>query len=228
MTLIIGIVASMITAIFVTRTFFMIWLQRRPDHDHAEHLTCATSSPTPTTTSSGSGGGPTASRPRSCSRGSLFLLGARAQLQHRVHRRHAGADREPDAGGRRRAPDRPRPRRDPRRRDPAVRRDRRVRDPRAASAKPGTDANDTAGDRARGAARRSTRCSGQGNYTVDRTEAVGPKVGGELRQKAFLAIFLSFFAVLAYLAVPVRVALRPGRHHRHGARHPGDASRSSA
>jgi len=30
-TLVIGIVASMITAIFVTRTFFMIWLQRRPD-----------------------------------------------------------------------------------------------------------------------------------------------------------------------------------------------------
>ena len=49
-------------------------------------------------------------------------------------------------------------------------------------------------------ARRSTACSGAGNYTVLRTEAVGPKVGGELRQKAFLAILLSFFAVLAYLA----------------------------
>ncbi|PYP42460.1 MAG: hypothetical protein DMD43_02875 [Gemmatimonadetes bacterium] len=41
---------------------------------------------------------------------------------------------------------------------------------------------------------------GQGKYRVDRTEAVGPKVGGELRQQALLAIFLSFFAVLAYLA----------------------------
>ena len=30
-TLIIGILASMITAIFVTRTFFLIWLQRRPN-----------------------------------------------------------------------------------------------------------------------------------------------------------------------------------------------------
>jgi preprotein translocase subunit SecD len=30
-TLILGIVASMITAVFVTRTFYMIWLQRRPD-----------------------------------------------------------------------------------------------------------------------------------------------------------------------------------------------------
>jgi preprotein translocase subunit SecD len=29
-TLIMGIVASMITAIFVTRTFYMIWLQRKP------------------------------------------------------------------------------------------------------------------------------------------------------------------------------------------------------
>ena len=41
---------------------------------------------------------------------------------------------------------------------------------------------------------------GAGQYTMTPTEAVGPKVGGELRTKAFLAIFLSFFAVLAYLA----------------------------
>jgi preprotein translocase subunit SecF len=41
---------------------------------------------------------------------------------------------------------------------------------------------------------------GAGNFEITRTEAVGPKVGGELRTKAFLAIFLSFFAVLAYLA----------------------------
>jgi protein-export membrane protein SecD/preprotein translocase SecF subunit len=42
---------------------------------------------------------------------------------------------------------------------------------------------------------------GAGKYRIDRTEAVSPKVGGELRTQAFLAIFLSFFAVLAYLAV---------------------------
>lgn len=41
---------------------------------------------------------------------------------------------------------------------------------------------------------------GAGNYEKGKGEAVGPKVGGELRAKAFLAIFLSFFAVLAYLA----------------------------
>ena len=41
---------------------------------------------------------------------------------------------------------------------------------------------------------------GAGTYKVMRAEAVGPKVGGELRQKAFLAIFYSFFAVLIYLA----------------------------
>ena len=38
-TLILGIAASMVTAIFVTRTFFMIWLDRQPDHGHPEHLT---------------------------------------------------------------------------------------------------------------------------------------------------------------------------------------------
>ncbi len=45
-----------------------------------------------------------------------------------------------------------------------------------------------------------TAVLGEGAYTVLRTEAVGPKVGAELRQRAFLAIFLSFFAVLGYLA----------------------------
>lgn len=38
-----------------------------------------------------------------------------------------------------------------------------------------------------------------GNYEIARTEAVGPKVGGELRQKALLAILMSFGAILAYL-----------------------------
>ena len=41
---------------------------------------------------------------------------------------------------------------------------------------------------------------GAGSYTVQRTEAVSPKVGRELQGKAFLAIFLSFFVTLAYLA----------------------------
>ena len=41
---------------------------------------------------------------------------------------------------------------------------------------------------------------GAGKYTPGSTVAVGPKVGAELKRQAFLAIFLSFFAVLAYLA----------------------------
>ena len=70
---------------------------------------------------------------------------------------------------------------------------------RARIAKPGSDANDT---QATAEAVRTAldKVLGVGSYSVLRTEAVGPKVGGELRQKAFLAIFLSFFAVLAYLA----------------------------
>jgi preprotein translocase subunit SecF len=70
---------------------------------------------------------------------------------------------------------------------------------RARVAKPGTDANDTQAT-ANAVQEALTRVLGAGNFTVLRTEAVGPKVGGELRTKAFLAIFLSFFAVLAYLA----------------------------
>jgi preprotein translocase subunit SecF len=70
---------------------------------------------------------------------------------------------------------------------------------RARVAKPGSDANDTQAT-ATAVRQALDGVLGTGNYTVLRTEAVGPKVGGELRQKAFLAIFLSFFAVLAYLA----------------------------
>ncbi len=42
--------------------------------------------------------------------------------------------------------------------------------------------------------------AGAGQYTVVRTEAVRPKVGKELQGKAFLAIILSFFVTLVYLA----------------------------
>lgn len=45
-----------------------------------------------------------------------------------------------------------------------------------------------------------TRAFGPNSYTVERVEAVGPKVGGELRQKAFLAILASFLLTLVYLA----------------------------
>jgi preprotein translocase subunit SecF len=70
---------------------------------------------------------------------------------------------------------------------------------RARVAKAGTDANDTQAT-ATEVGKALDSVLGHGNYVIQRTEAVGPKVGGELRQKAFMAIFLSFFAVLAYLA----------------------------
>lgn len=70
---------------------------------------------------------------------------------------------------------------------------------RARVAKAGTDANDTQAT-ASAVGQALDGVLGHGNYAIERTEAVGPKVGGELREKAFLAIFLSFFAVLAYLA----------------------------
>jgi preprotein translocase SecF subunit len=48
-------------------------------------------------------------------------------------------------------------------------------------------------------ARALTGAFGAGSYVIERTEAVGPKVGGELRQKALLAVVLSFGATLIYL-----------------------------
>ena len=70
---------------------------------------------------------------------------------------------------------------------------------RARRAKAGTDANDTQATTDLVTAALD-HVVGKGQYSVGRGAAVGPKVGGELRTKAFLAIFLSFFAVLAYLA----------------------------
>ena len=42
---------------------------------------------------------------------------------------------------------------------------------------------------------------GQGQYRIERREAVGPKVGRELQGKALLAILFSFVVTLIYLAV---------------------------
>ena len=49
---------------------------------------------------------------------------------------------------------------------------------------------------------------GGGNIEVVRTELVGPKIGGELQQKAAMAIVFSFFLALIYLAI--RFELRFG------------------
>ena len=70
---------------------------------------------------------------------------------------------------------------------------------RARVAREGTDANDTQAT-AEAVSQALDATLGAGRYKILRTEAVGPKVGGELRQQAVLAILMSFLAVLAYLA----------------------------
>jgi preprotein translocase subunit SecF len=71
---------------------------------------------------------------------------------------------------------------------------------RARVAREGADADDTqaTSSAVQGALDQAV---GAGQYTVVRTEAVGPKVGSELRQKAVIAVLLSFAAVLVYLAM---------------------------
>jgi preprotein translocase subunit SecF len=70
---------------------------------------------------------------------------------------------------------------------------------RARTAKEGTDADNTqVTASAVGAA--LDQVLGHDKYSIERREAVGPKVGGELRTKALLAIIYSFLAVLLYLA----------------------------
>lgn len=71
---------------------------------------------------------------------------------------------------------------------------------RARSTASEANANDTQATRALVAAALDSALGAE-NYSIGRAEGVGPKVGGELRTRAFLAIFLSFFAVLGYLAL---------------------------
>ncbi len=70
---------------------------------------------------------------------------------------------------------------------------------RARTAKEGADADNT---EVTAAAVTSAldQAIGSGKYRIESSGAVGPKVGGELRTKALLAILYSFLAVLAYLA----------------------------
>jgi preprotein translocase subunit SecF len=70
---------------------------------------------------------------------------------------------------------------------------------RARTAAQGTDADNTE-QTTRAVTGALDKVLGTSTYTIARTEGVGPKVGAELRQKAFFAILLSFVAVLAYLA----------------------------
>jgi preprotein translocase subunit SecF len=42
---------------------------------------------------------------------------------------------------------------------------------------------------------------GKGNFRIARTEAVGPRVGGELRRDALIAMLLSFLVTTVYLAI---------------------------
>jgi preprotein translocase subunit SecF len=70
---------------------------------------------------------------------------------------------------------------------------------RALSAREGSDPDDTQATSAAVTAALD-QAVGQGQYTVVRTEAVGPKVGRELRTQAIWLVLLSFVAVLIYLA----------------------------
>ena len=71
---------------------------------------------------------------------------------------------------------------------------------RAGAAAEGADPNDTQAT-TEALTRALEDVIGADGYTVLRTEAASPRVGGELRIRAALAILLSFFAVLAYLAI---------------------------
>ena len=194
-TLIVGILASLFTAIFVTRTFYMLWLQRNPTMDHlsigkatffadanydfigmrkwAYGITAAVLIP-----------------------GLLFLAvkgfdysieftgGTMVQVAAAPTTTAAQLRAGLDAQGIKGA---------------------EIQQFGSAGnfvirARVGTDHASTEGtSQAVKAALNATL--GEGKYTVGKVAAVSPKVGGELRTQALLAVLTSFLFVLIYLAV---------------------------
>lgn len=70
---------------------------------------------------------------------------------------------------------------------------------RARTAKEGTDADNTT-ETAAAVTQALDASLGQGQYVVEQTAAVSPKVGGEMRNRAIIAILIAFVLVLIYLA----------------------------
>jgi protein-export membrane protein SecD/preprotein translocase SecF subunit len=194
-TLILGIFASMITAVFVTRTFYMLWLKRRPDattinlgklrlfkdakydfialRKYAYGVSAAL-----LVIGFGFMAVQGVKYSIDFTGGTLMQITTTGQVDD--GRIRAGLDAEGLRGSEI---------------TPFGAPGEFVVRARAASGDP----NDT---QATAAEVRTAldKVLGAGKYSVLRTEAVGPKVGGELRQQAVFAILLSFLAVLAYLA----------------------------
>ncbi|MEO8449747.1 MAG: protein translocase subunit SecD [Gemmatimonadota bacterium] len=196
-TLIIGIFASLITAVFFTRTLYMIWLKRRPDmatiplgnlrlfknahYDFISYRRIAYG-----VTGALLAVGLAFLIFRGVNESVEFTGGTLMQIKPdqavTVDKMRsgldavglAGAEIQPFAGSN----------------------EFMIR---ARVAAPGTDANNTQAT-ATAVTKALDQIVGPGKYTVVHTESVGPKVGGELRRQAFLAMLLSFIAVLIYLA----------------------------
>ena len=196
-TLLIGIVASMVTAVFVTRTFFLLWLQRRPTlatlpsfrlrlfanarvdfialRRWAYAATAALIVP-----------GAIMLATTGATYSIEFTGGAMVQL-------HTEAPIEPgrlravlERGGVT---------------NPEVQRFGSPQDYVVRARLQSAAGTESQAEAVGGLVRRALDTElGAGAYEVGRSEGVGPKVGAELQEKAFIAILLSFLVTLVYLA----------------------------
>ncbi len=196
-TLIVGIFASLVTAVFVTRTFYMLWLKRRPDmtalsvgklrlFHNAKYDFIAVRKKAYAVTGAIIVVGLAFLLIRGVNYSVEFTGGTLIQVHTTGNVGDDQLRSGLDAAGIKNAEIQ----RFGDGNDFVIR--ARVGDTQA-------DANNT--QAAQEAVRQGLdQVVGTGKFEITRTEAVGAKVGGELRGQAFLAIFLSFFAVLAYLA----------------------------
>jgi protein-export membrane protein SecD/preprotein translocase SecF subunit len=194
-TLILGIFASMVTAVFVTRTFYMIWITKRGDDKglsvgtlrlfkgaNYDFIGVRNYAYGVTAVILLLGAGFLAARGLNYS--TEFTGGTLMQIKTAQPVAEAQLRAGLEARGLR---------------NPEVQRFGAPGEYVVRALAAGADPNDTQATSAEVRAALDG-VVGAGKYEVLRTEAVGPKVGGELRQRALIAILLSFLVVLAYLA----------------------------
>ena len=196
-TLLVGLVASMVTAVFVTRTFFLVWVRRRPAMTRLEHFTFQLfrNASYDFIRVRRWAYGVTAAM---IAPGMLMLaaMGITYSIEFTGGAMMHVTTSAPMETDRLRA---------------ALERGG-VSNPEISSfgssreyvVRARLDATSTGEAQAAAVAAAAARALdaelGSGNYKIERSEGVGPKVGSELQKKALIAILFSFVSTLIYLA----------------------------
>ena len=196
-TLLVGLVASMITAVFVTRTFFLVWVKRRPDMTRLKHFNFQLFANTRYDFI----------KVRRWAYGATaalivpgMIMLAAMGISYSIEftggaLMHVRTDTPVETTRLRSALERVGVN------NPEIQSFGSAQEYVIRARLDGTAAGDTPSTEITAAVTRALDADlGAGKYEMVRSEGVGPKVGGELQEKALIAILFSFVTTLIYLA----------------------------